>query len=166
MAGAAAALKSAMINAFVDMGRAIGAVLAGLEGGMESFSSAILKLFGTFLQTLGRVLIAIGVAAIPLRFFLLNPATAIVAGIALVALGSALAGAAGHALATTAGGAGGGLGRLPPPPGFEGGRLNVTIQIVARDLDREGSLRILEEINASGQLDRPIQLDTALVRID
>ena len=63
---------------------------------------------------------------------------------------------------------------LVVPEEYERAAAMVVVRRIKRLLGRralpggegEGGLRILDEINASGQLDRPIQIDTALVRID
>ncbi len=41
----------------------------------------------------------------------------------------------------------------------------VVIQIVARDIDRAGAIRVIEEINATGQYDSPIRVDSQLINV-
>ena len=165
MTAVATALKIALTEAFVTMGEEIGLALAGIEGGMGSLAGAVQKIIGTMMQTIGRALIAIGTAKI--AALSLNPFAAVAAGIALVAAGTALAASAGPvgALAGGAGFGGGGFASIPPPPAFQDGQRQITINIIVRDLDRGGAERIIDQINATEQLDRPVRIDTTLVRI-
>lgn len=88
-------LKTTLENSItalgVGLGEALGAAILG-NGSYEDIFRALFNQLGGFVQTLGEQLLAIAAAAIlanqSLKFILANPALAVGAGIALVALGS------------------------------------------------------------------------------
>ena len=85
VSGAGQALQTAIGSAFGDLGEAIGEALAG-EG---DIGDKFLKSLGKFMQSFGQALIALGIAeAAWLASF--DPATKIVAGVALVVAGAAI----------------------------------------------------------------------------
>jgi hypothetical protein len=164
------ALQSTITEAITDFAGALGETLAGIGEGFDQFGRRMLGLLGNLLKNVGRILIAFGVAGIAIKAFMANPALAIAAGAALVALGSALSAAAGGAVsaggAAIARGGSGGTVSIPPPTGTLAETIEarpVILQIVARDLDRAGALRILEEINANASFDSPVRIDSQLV---
>jgi phage-related minor tail protein len=88
-------------KAFIELGSPIGSALSGIGdalggaiAGTENFGQAILKVVVGFAKQLGEILIATGTAMLAAKKLITNPYTAIIAGIALVAL----AGAAGAAI--------------------------------------------------------------------
>lgn len=163
-------IRVAVIGAFTDLATGIGEALAPTEGVFASFGARILSIIGSMMQALGQALIAIGVAGLAIQQFVINPFLAIGAGIALIALGGVLRSTATGivrqgASALVGGGTGGGFRTIGTPGPDFGNQRNVTIQIVARDLDRAGAERIIEELNITEQLDRPIRLETSFMRI-
>ncbi|MBG8552359.1 tape measure protein [Hymenobacter sp. BT594] len=110
-AGLNEVLVTGLQNIAVGIGEAIGQMAIG-AGGMELVGAALLSGIGSMAIDLGKLAIATGVAALGIKEALssLNPALAIAGGIALVALGTAVRGAAGR---ITGGGSGG-----APSPSF------------------------------------------------
>lgn len=77
------------IGTFIEeFAAGIGELIAGTAS-WNDFGSLILKSVANFMTSLGRQLIALGVAAIAAKFLATNPYTAIAAGAMLVALGTA-----------------------------------------------------------------------------
>jgi len=70
-------------------GEFIGAVISG-DAGLEDFFSGILGVVGDFVKQFGEALIAYGIAQIAFKKAFANPAGAIAAGVALVAIGSVI----------------------------------------------------------------------------
>lgn len=108
-AGILAAANTVITNSFVALGDQLGQIFAGLAHGFHGFGKVMEGILGAMLSTLGKVLIAYGVAGLAIRHFVISPGAAIAAGVALVALGSALSAAASN----TVSGAGGGGGAVP-----------------------------------------------------
>lgn len=83
-------LKGAMVNAFVSMGEAIGQTMSGISGAGQNFTKSLLSTIGTMATQLGKLAISVGIGIKGIKAALksLNPAVAIAAGVALVALGS------------------------------------------------------------------------------
>lgn len=81
-----AMIQQAATDIFVGIGDAISQGLSGITTGFQT----ILSIFGSFLQQFGKLLIAYGNAGLALKQGLINPIAAIVAGIALVAIGGAI----------------------------------------------------------------------------
>jgi tetratricopeptide (TPR) repeat protein len=84
-------------KAFVDMGPLVAGAISGVAealgnaaAGVGNFGQNILKVVANFGKQLGEILIAQGVALLAAKFALKNPYTAIAAGVALVAISSAL----------------------------------------------------------------------------
>lgn len=84
-------LKQAAVAAFVGMGEVIGGLIAG-SAGIEAVPAMLLNTLGGLMKQLGQIAIqaAIGLQAIQTALKTLNPAVALVAGIGLIALGSAI----------------------------------------------------------------------------
>jgi hypothetical protein len=79
-------MTSVVAGAFVGLGRDLGHALSGAA----SFGDSFLKIVGDFATQFGEILIGIGVAELALYSSFENPYIAIAAGVALVALGTAL----------------------------------------------------------------------------
>ncbi|HEY9885734.1 MAG TPA: tape measure protein, partial [Vampirovibrionales bacterium] len=91
---------------FVNLGSTIGDALSGGASSFANFGNALLKTVGAIAVQLGEAAIGIGVAMLAIKLAFTNPFTAIAAGIALIALGSALGNIANNAI--SGGGGGGG----------------------------------------------------------
>jgi hypothetical protein len=83
------AVTQLAVNAATGLGEAIGGLLAGTETLGGVFSNMLGIVFG-FMKSLGESLISLGIATIAAKKLMASPFTAIVAGIALVALSSLL----------------------------------------------------------------------------
>jgi DNA-binding phage protein len=97
-------LGSPIASALSGIGEALGGAIAGTE----NFGQAILKVVVGFAKQLGEILIATGVAMIAAKSLISNPYTAIVAGIALVALATAAGAAISKSHSKSFGGVGAG----------------------------------------------------------
>jgi len=97
-------INNGIANTFSGIGRAIGQSLA--EGGnvFGSIAKTLLNTAGQIAVQLGEVAIGIGVSMLAIKASFSNPFTAIAAGVALVALGSALSGLANSAVSGTGSG--------------------------------------------------------------
>jgi hypothetical protein len=100
-------------DAFIELTPLIGGALSGIGealgnaiAGIGNFGEDILKVVATFGKQLGEILIAQGVALLAAKFALKNPYTAIAAGVALVAISSALSSSISKAHSATVGGPG------------------------------------------------------------
>lgn len=92
-----------VMGAFEGIGSAIGGALANGNSIMGALGSVLLSTIGDIAIKLGQSAIGIGTAMMAIKMSFSNPLTAIAAGIALVAIGSAIKGVAG----TVSGGGGG-----------------------------------------------------------
>jgi hypothetical protein len=105
------ALVQAARDSLAALGEQLGNILAGVAHGFRGLGRLLLGVVGAMLKTIGQALIAFGIAGDAIRKFITNPLAAIAAGVALIALGTALASAAGNAVsaggAALAGGGGG-----------------------------------------------------------
>ncbi|KKL93797.1 hypothetical protein LCGC14_1871090, partial [marine sediment metagenome] len=105
----------------------------GLAGGdlsgVEDFFGLILKSFGNFVSQMGTMLIAYGIAMDAFKAAFTTPGAAIAAGVALVAIGGAMSGAAKRFNAGGGGFGGGGIGtgRIPSTTNAFGGTVNFQI---------------------------------------
>lgn len=93
-------------NVLVAIGEGIGNLIAG-GGGMDQMFNTILEVVGKFISQMGEMLIAYGVGMEAFKQAFSNPYTAIIAGMALVALGTAISSFARSAPTGSAGGGGG-----------------------------------------------------------
>ena len=103
------ALRNGLTNAFTDLGSGIGESLAG-DG---SFGDKFIQIIGKFMVAFGGAMVAIGVAKLKLDSLLAVPGAApaiIAGGVALAAVGSAIATSAGRK--SSGYGAGGGAGSV------------------------------------------------------
>lgn len=83
-------MSSAVQGAFADMGVGLGEFLGDLmsgKGDIEGFGSAIAGAFADLAMTVGKQMIAFGVAGTVLKVLIDQPELALAAGVALVALG-------------------------------------------------------------------------------
>ncbi len=122
-------MTSALQGGFAEFAGGIGELLAGVHTHFKNFQTLLEGVLGSMLISIGQSLIATGLAGVAIHAFISNPFAAVAAGIALIALGNALASAAtasvgnaGSALASGGGAsaircgyspAGGGLGIVP-----------------------------------------------------
>jgi hypothetical protein len=83
-------INAGFVNAFVSMGEAIGQTMSGISGAGQNFTKSLLSTIGTMATQLGKLAISVGIGIEGIKAALksLNPAVAIAAGVALVALGS------------------------------------------------------------------------------
>ena len=75
----------------IGLGEALGNALSGQGNPFEDFAKVILGSIANFTKTVGKQLIAYGIAISKFKAAFVNPAAAVAAGIAMVALGTAVA---------------------------------------------------------------------------
>ena len=103
-----ASIKTAMVDAWTALGEQIGGILSGMAQGFRGLGNAMLGILGGLLKAVGQALIASGIAATTILKLFANPFAAIAAGVALVALGSALSATAQKSVNASVGASGGG----------------------------------------------------------
>lgn len=101
-------IRTAIIDAWTALGEQIGGILSGMAQGFRGLGNKMLGILGGLLKAVGQALIASGIAATTILSLFANPFAAIAAGVGLVALGSALAGAAQSSVNNAMAGGGGG----------------------------------------------------------
>jgi hypothetical protein len=74
----------------ISLGETLGMALAGQGNGIEGFIQSVVGSLGSFIKTVGKMLIAYGISVEKFKAAFLNPAAAVVAGVAMVALGTAV----------------------------------------------------------------------------
>ena len=74
----------------IGLGEALGNALSGQGNPIEDFAKVVLGSIASFIKTVGKQLIAYGIAVEKFRLAFANPAAAVAAGIAMVALGTAV----------------------------------------------------------------------------
>jgi|GEM_PF-5424787 len=85
-AGLTGAVRGAAGDIAVGFGEMLGNLMSGV-GGIDTFAKNVMSRIGSLLKDLGKSLIGFGTAGIALKVFAKNPATALAAGVGLVALG-------------------------------------------------------------------------------
>ncbi|GIW89936.1 MAG: hypothetical protein KatS3mg109_0368 [Pirellulaceae bacterium] len=163
-------IKTALIRAFIDLGMAIGEAFAGVAAGIDSVGRQIKRVLGELLTALGRSLVAAGFAGIKIRAFAANPAAAIAAGVALIALGRALAASAQQTVAAAgAAMARGSTGFEPPPPPpvqQTGQAMQSTIVLEFQDPSHPGVVqRMVAAINRLHARDATVSVPLAVVGV-
>ena len=78
------------VNALAGIGEAIGTAMASGGNVIDAVGKTILSSMGAMLQELGKATIAYGVGLIAVKAAIKNPYLAVAAGVAMVALGSAM----------------------------------------------------------------------------
>ena len=75
----------------IGLGEVLGNALAGQGNPIEDFAKLVLGSIANFIKTVGKQLIAYGIAISKFQTAFINPGAAVAAGIAMVALGTAVA---------------------------------------------------------------------------
>ena len=75
----------------VSLGETLGDALSGQGNGIEGFVQSVVGQLGNFVKTVGKMLIAYGISVEKFRTAFAQPEVAVAAGIAMVALGTAVA---------------------------------------------------------------------------
>jgi hypothetical protein len=104
-----------ILDALTAIAERIGDIFAGVRRGFHGFAAQMGALLGAVLKQIGQTLVQMGIAAIAagklglaIKAFAKNPFAAIAAGVALIALGQALAASAQRSMNQGLGGGGGG----------------------------------------------------------
>lgn len=96
------------VNALAGIGEAIGGALASGGNVIDAVGKSILGSMGSMLQELGKATIAYGVGLIAVKAAIKNPYLAVAAGVAMVALGSAMSKSVSKSSSSALGGGGSG----------------------------------------------------------
>lgn len=96
------------VNALSGIGDAIGGALASGGNVIDAVGKSILGSMGSMLQELGKATIAYGVGLIAVKAAIKNPYLAVAAGVAMVALGSAMSKSVSKSSSSALGGGGSG----------------------------------------------------------
>ena len=96
------------VNALAGIGESIGSALASGGNVIDAVGKSILGSMGSMLQELGKATIAYGVGLLAVKTAIKNPATAIAAGVAMVALGSMISSSISKSSSSALGGSSGG----------------------------------------------------------
>jgi hypothetical protein len=75
----------------ISLGEALGNQLSGQGNGIEGFVQSVVGQLGNFVKTVGKMLIAYGISVQKFQTAFIQPQVAVAAGIAMVALGTAVA---------------------------------------------------------------------------
>jgi hypothetical protein len=90
MTDMSAAVEQLAENITITLGETLGNALSGQGNGIEGFVQSVVGQLGDFVKTVGKMLIAYGISVEKFQAAFVNPAAAVVAGIAMVALGTAV----------------------------------------------------------------------------
>ena len=112
------ALQQGLADAFGTLGTQLGEALQGSDTALRSLGDRILKVLGDTLTAMGHAAVGFGLLGVAMKIFAKNPFAAIAAGVALIALGTALSRSATASMerAANAMSGGGGVGPAAPPP--------------------------------------------------
>lgn len=91
MVDMAAAVEKLGEDMAITLGETLGNALAGQGNGIEGFVRSVVGQLGEFVKTVGKMLIAYGISVEKFKSAFVQPEAAVVAGIAMVALGTAVA---------------------------------------------------------------------------
>ena len=91
MVDMAAAVEKLGEDIAITLGETLGNALAGQGNGIEGFVRSVVGQLGEFVKTVGKMLIAYGISVEKFKSAFVQPEAAVVAGIAMVALGTAVA---------------------------------------------------------------------------
>ena len=83
-------IQSTINDAFVGIGESLGEALAGTGSGIKGILDGLLMMMIDFGANFGKILIAQGIATVAAKSLISNPASAIIGGIALVAITGAM----------------------------------------------------------------------------
>jgi chromosome segregation ATPase len=75
----------------ITLGETLGNALSGQGNGIEGFVQSVVGQLGNFVKTVGKMLIAYGISVEKFKLAFAQPGVAVAAGIAMVALGTAVA---------------------------------------------------------------------------
>lgn len=90
MAQIAAAVEKLGEDIAVTLGETLGNALSGQGNGIEGFVRSVVGQLGEFVKTVGKLLIGYGISVEKFKSAFVQPEAAVVAGIAMVALGTAV----------------------------------------------------------------------------
>lgn len=169
-----AQIRDAIAQGLVDVLGAtadrLGAIFGGLAQGFRGFGNTLFAIVGQVISNIGRQLIplgaitaALGKVGLAIKTFVHNPIAAIAAGVALMALGAALAGAAQRSiggLSETGAGGGGGGGFASPAAGAAAEQRGTATLIVQGDpywdmsdpRRRDALAKAIEDLRSYGQI--------------
>lgn len=91
MGDMAAAVEKLGEDMAITLGETLGNALSGQGNGIEGFVRSVVGQLGEFVKSVGKMLIAYGISVEKFRTAFASPQAAVVAGIAMVALGTAVA---------------------------------------------------------------------------
>ena len=141
-------LKSLATEGLVSFGNFLGSVISGGDVTMKDFGRGLLDSIGKFMGQFGEAMIAMGIAQAMLKASIktMNPAVAILGGIALVAAGAAISNLSKKGIDT----GGGGGGNVPAPSMAGGGMGAMNTQPIALETKISGRDLILVQNREKG----------------
>jgi len=140
-------LKSLATEGLVSFGNFLGSVISGGDVTMKDFGRGLLDSIGKFMGQFGEAMIAMGIAQAMLKASIktMNPAVAILGGIALVAAGAAISNLSKKGIDT------GGGGNVPAPSMAGGGGMGtMNTQPIALETKISGRDLILVQNREKG----------------
>jgi len=141
-------LKSLATEGLVSFGNFLGSVISGGDVTMKDFGRGLLDSIGKFMTQFGEAMISMGIAQALLKASIksMNPALAIVGGVALVAAGAAISNLSKKGIDT----GGGGGGNVPAPSMAGGGMGAMNTQPIALETKISGRDLILVQNREKG----------------